>query len=112
MLLVLLIWQHTALYLVLTCDEPVTCKAYPVPFALRETVDAELEKMLLMSIIEPSTSAYASPIAVVRKPENSIRLCVDYRKLNRYTVFGPEPIPTAENIFAKLKTVGIFQNLT
>jgi len=89
--------------IVLTNNQPVTSKAYPLPLALRETVDAELDKMLAMGVIEPSTSAYASPIVVVRKPDHSIRICVDYRKLNRCTVFDPEPMPTAESIFAKLK---------
>jgi len=89
--------------IVLTNNQPVTSKAYSLPFALRETVDAELDKMLAMGIIEPSTSAYASPIVVVRKPDQSIRICVDYRKLNRCSVFDPEPMPTADSIFAKLK---------
>ena len=62
-------------------------------------------------VIEPSTSAYASPIVVVRKPDHSIRICVDYRKLNWCTVFDLESMPTAESIFAKLKHSRYFSKL-
>ena len=65
----------------LTTDEPVHSKPYPIPHAMQETVDKELENMLQMGIIEPSTSPYASPIVVVRKPDGSNRVCVDYRNL-------------------------------
>jgi len=87
----------------LTTDEPVHSKPYPLPHAMQETVDKELENMLQMGIIEPSTSPYASPIVVVRKPDGSNRVCVDYRKLNKITVFDPEPMPQPEQIFSKLE---------
>jgi len=87
----------------LTTDEPVHSKPYPLPHAMQETVDKELENMPKMGIIEPSTSPYASPIVVIRKPDGSNRVCVDYRKLNKITVFYPEPMPQPEQIFSKLE---------
>jgi len=70
---------------------------------MQETIDKELENILQMGIIEPSTSPYASPIVVVRKPDGSNRICVDYRKLNKITVFDPELMPQPEQIFLKLE---------
>jgi len=87
----------------LTTDEPVHSKPYPQPHAMQETVDKELENMLQMGIIEPSTSPYTSPIVVVIKADGSNRVCVDYRKLNKITVFDPEPMPQPEQIFSKLE---------
>jgi len=69
---------------------------------LRETLDKEIDNVLAMVIIEESTAAYASPVVMVGKPDGTKRVCVDYRKLNCVTVFDPEPMPTAEEIFAKL----------
>ena len=86
----------------LTSSEPIRSKAYPLPYALREQVDKEIDSMIASGIIEPSTAPYASPIVVVRKPDGSNRICVDYRKLNRVTVCDPEPMPQMEEIFAKL----------
>ena len=48
--------------------------------------------------------AYASPIVVVKKPDESNRICVDYRKLNKITVFDPQPITKPDDIFGKLKS--------
>ena len=86
----------------LTTDEPIKGKAYPLPHAMRKSLDQEIDSMLRMGIIEESAAAYASPVVMVRKPDGSTRVCVDYRKLNSITIFDPEPMPTAEEIFAKL----------
>ena len=86
----------------LTNDEPIKRKAYSLPHAMRETLDKEIDSMLAMGIIEESSAAYASPVVMVKKPDGSTRVCIDYRKLNSATVFDPEPMPTADEIFAKL----------
>ena len=86
----------------LTSTEPIRSKAYPLPYALREEIDKEIDSMLASGIIEPSTAPYASPIVVVKKPDGTNRICVDYRKLNKVTVYDPEPMPQMEEIFAEL----------
>lgn len=69
---------------------------------MREMVNQEIDAMLKADIIEPSTAAYASPIVVVRKPDQTLRICCDFRSLNKATIFDPEPMPQAEEIFAEL----------
>ena len=86
----------------LTTDEPIKGKAYSLPHAMRETLDKKIDSMLAMGVIEESTAAYASPVVMVKKPDGSTRVCIDYRRLNSATIFNPEPMPTAEEIFAKL----------
>lgn len=87
----------------LTSTEPVRSRPYPVPHAMRETVKEEIRKMLDMGIIYRVDSPYASPIVIVQKPgQKSSRFCIDYRKLNKITVFDSEPIGNADDIFAKL----------
>jgi len=86
----------------LTTAEPIKEKAYTLPMTLWETLDKEIDNMLAMGIIEESTAAYASPVVMVEKPDGTKRVCVDNRKLNCVTVFNPEPMPTAEEIFVKL----------
>ena len=54
-----------------------------------------------LGIIRESISPYASPVVIVKKSDGSNRVCVDYRKLNKLTVFDPEPMPTAEELFQK-----------
>ena len=73
-------------------------RAYRTPHSLREKVKAELDSMLNLEVIEPSTSAYASPIVVVPKPNGDMRVCTDYRTLNKISEFDPYPIPRIDQI--------------
>jgi len=86
----------------LNLTDPIKGRAYSLPHSLRETPNKEIDNMLAMGIIEKSTAAYASPVVMVEKTDGTKRVCVDYLRLNCVTVFDPEPMPTAEEIFAKL----------
>ena len=46
--------------------------------------------MLRMNVIWESESPYAFPVVIVRKPDGTNRICMDYRKLNKITVGDPE----------------------
>ncbi|GFS25293.1 transposon Ty3-I Gag-Pol polyprotein [Elysia marginata] len=61
-----------------------------------------------MGIIRRSSSSYASPIMVVMKKDKTIRLCIDFRRLNSLTIFDAEPIPTPEQLLAKMKGAQFF----
>ena len=86
----------------LTTDQPIRSRAYPVPYSVRRIIKDEVTSMLSLGVIERSESPYASPIVLVKKKDSSIRFCVDFRKLNRVTIFDPEPMPNAEDLFALL----------
>jgi transposase InsO family protein len=86
----------------LTRQEPVRCKMYPVPYKMQETIDKELKDMLSMQIIEKSEAAYSSPLVIVKKSDGTNRVCVNFKNLNAITVFDPEPMMSADDIFPKL----------
>ena len=86
----------------LTSNDPVRMKPYPLPFTMKEVVSDEVRKMLQMGIIESSDSPYSSPILVVKKKDGTNRFCIDFRAVNRITVFDAETIPNADEIFAQL----------
>ena len=48
----------------------------------------------------------------VQKPDGSNRVCVDFRKLNKVTMFDPKPIPQPEQIFASWQRTYTFPLLT
>lgn len=58
---------------------PVRLPPFRVPHAFRNVVYKELQEMQAAGIIKPSQSEWASPIMVVHKKDDGIRLCVDYR---------------------------------
>ena len=86
----------------LTSAEPVRSTPYAVPFSLRDGLANDIKAMMESGIIQPSNSPYASPVVLVGKKDGSNRLCIDYRKLNKITVFDPEPMTTSADVFEKL----------
>ena len=67
----------------LTDDTPIRCKSYPLPYAVREELQNEVDRMLEMGVVRPSTSPYMLPIVMVKKKDGSNRVCVDFLKLTR-----------------------------
>ena len=95
----------------LTTDEPVRSKPYPLPYAVREALKDEIDLMLQLGVIEKCNSSYSSNVVMVKKKDSSNRVCVDFRKLNRITVFDVESMPSVEDIFAKLHGDSVFSKL-
>jgi len=75
---------------------------YGLPYRVRETLKANIDDMLRMGVIRPSTSPYGSQTAIVKKSDGSNRICIDYHKLNQVSVFDPEPMVKTNDVFRKL----------
>lgn len=77
---------------------------------LSETKRYILEN-LHKGFIAPSNAPYAAPILFVKKADGSMRLCVDYRKLNELTKKDPYPIPLIDEMMARISKAKIFTKL-
>ena len=64
-----------------------------LPRNLYEEVRNYVNDLVINGWVRESFSAYASPIVCVRKKDNSLRMCIDYRKLNNKIVSDSQPIP-------------------
>ncbi len=95
----------------LSTQDPLRIRGYPIPFKVRETVSQEVEEMLKLGVIEPSKSPYSSPVILVRKKDGGLRFCIDFRQLNKVTVFDAEPMPNIEEMFSKLAGHSYFSKL-
>ena len=62
-------------------SSPIRQPPYRLAHAYRDTVKKKLDEMQRCGVIEPSSSEWASPMVLVKK-DGTIRLCVDYRRLN------------------------------
>ena len=78
--------------------QPVRLAPYRIPHALREDIRQELEEMLDHGIIEHSSSDWASPLVIVRKKDSSLRLCIDYRRLNSHSKVDAYPMPRVDDL--------------
>ena len=68
---------------------------------MRKELQNEVDSMLEMGVVRPSTLPYASPIVMVKKKDGSNRVCVDFRQLNKITEVDPEPMTTSRLISPK-----------
>jgi len=82
----------------LTETEPVKHKSYPIPYKMQKDID----DMLTMGVIERSEVPYASPLVLVKKPDNIYRVCINFKELNKITVFDFQPMMSPDDIFPKL----------
>lgn len=62
---------------------PFNSNPYPIPQAYRKQVDEHIQDLLKQGIIKKSNSCYISPVVIIHKKDNSIRLCLDARKINK-----------------------------
>ena len=74
-------------------------------------VDSTVRDLLAKGLIEPSTSPYGAPILFVGKKDGSLRMCVDYRALNKLTVKNRYPLPRIDDLFDKLQGSHMFSSL-
>ena len=60
-------------------------------------VEVELNRMLALGVLEPSTSAWASPLVLIPKKDGTARFCIDYRRLNQATKKDAYPLPRIDD---------------
>ena len=82
-----------------TCGEQ---KIRRVPYAKLEEFKKIIQDQLDAGIIEPSDSAWCSPVHLVMKPDGSIRITIDYKKLNDACIKDAYPIPHMESLYTQL----------
>ena len=86
----------------LSNDRPIRSRPYPVPLHLEEALNKEIDSMLDSGLIEPSEAYYASPLVLVKKPDGSIRVCVNYKSLNSISLVDPQPFLSTDDILDRL----------
>ena len=83
----------------LTDNIPVVVPHRHIPRPLYDEVKNFVNDLIANKWVQESKSAYASPIVCVRKKDQSLRLCIDYRSLNKKIVPDKQPIPRIQEIF-------------
>lgn len=81
------------------------------PIAKRNIERSEVQSMLEKGVIEPSTSAWASNLVLVSKPNGATRACVDYRQLNAKTVKDAYPLPRIDECLDSLSGAKWFSTM-
>jgi RNase H-like domain found in reverse transcriptase/Reverse transcriptase (RNA-dependent DNA polymerase)/Integrase zinc binding domain/Integrase core domain len=91
--------------------KPIKQRYYPVSPRVQENINSELDRMLLDGVVEPSSSAWSSPVLLVKKPNGQHRFCIDFRKLNAVTTRDAYPLPYLTQILDRLKDAKYISSL-
>jgi hypothetical protein len=80
------------------------------PLELRELKE-QLQELLDRGFIRPSESPWGAPVLFVKKKDGSMRLCIDYRELNKVTVKNKYPLPRIDDLFDELHGFQVFSKI-
>ena len=90
---------------------PFKDKSRPIPPGAYNEVRQHIAELLTSGVIKPSRSPYSSNMVLVRKKDGSLRLCVDYRRLNNATIKDAYSIPRIDTLIDSLKGARYFASL-
>lgn len=92
-------------------DVPIVYKPRRLSFYEKEKLQKIIDRLLKENVIRESQSNYCSPIVLVKKKDQSLRLCIDYRDLNKVTVKEHFPTPVIEDHLEMLNGMKVYSRL-
>ena len=81
---------------------PISRVPYRMAPAELKELKVQLQELLDKGFIQPSVSAWQAPILFVKKKDGSMRVCIDYRELNKVIVKNKYPLPKIDDLFDQL----------
>jgi hypothetical protein len=90
---------------------PISKRPYRMPPAELAELKKKLQELLDKGFIRPSTSPWGCPAMFVKKKDESLRLCIDYRPLNVVTIKNKYPLPRIDVIFDQLVGSKVFSKI-
>ena len=90
---------------------PISKRPYRMPPNELAELKKQLQELLDKGYIRPSTSPWGCPALFVKKKDQSLRLCVDYRLLNAVTIKNKYPLPRIDILFDQLFGAKVFSKI-
>jgi hypothetical protein len=90
---------------------PAAKPAFRLSPAEMDELKTQLRLLLEKGLIRPSVSPWGAPVLFAPKKDGGLRMCLDYRALNKLTVKNKRPIPRIDEIFDRLQGAEYFTSL-
>ena len=102
---------EAAQHFIPTTGNPVKVPPHRIPAHYRENGEKQIRTMLAQGIIEESSNPWMAPDVFVPKTSCEIRLCIDYRELNKKTTKDAYPLPLPDEVQDQLSGSTVFSTL-
>ncbi|XP_069149168.1 uncharacterized protein [Solanum lycopersicum] len=92
-------------------SRPISIPPYHMAPAELKELKEQLKDLLSKGFIRPSVSLWGAPVLFVKKKDGSMRMCIDYRQLNKVTIRNKYPIPRIDDLFDQLQGASAFSKI-
>jgi hypothetical protein len=90
---------------------PVSRTPYQMSMPELVELKLQLKEMMDKGYIRPSMSPWGAPVLFVKKKDGTLRLCIDYRQLNKVTIKNKYPLPRIDDLFDQLGGASVFSKI-
>jgi hypothetical protein len=91
--------------------KPMITPPYRHPRRINDEIEKAIKEFLAMGHIRPSSNPFASSIVLVLKKDGTMRMCIDYRALNKKTIKNRYPIPRIDKLMDELHGAVFFSKI-
>jgi hypothetical protein len=90
---------------------PVSKDPYRMSTPKMKELQLQLQELLKKGYIHPIVSPWGAPVLFVHKKDGALRLCIDFKQLNKVTVKNKYPLLRIDDLFDQLKDSNIFSKI-
>eukprot|EP00253_Pinus_taeda_P015625 PITA_15625 len=90
---------------------PVSRAPYRMSIPELTELKMQLQELLDKEYIRPSVSPWGAPVLFVKKKDGTLRMCIDYRQLNKLTIKNKYPLPRIDELFDQVKGATVFSKI-
>jgi hypothetical protein len=92
-------------------SDPISKSPYRKSLPELTELKVQLQEFLDKEYIRPSVSPWGAPVLFVKKKDCTLRLCINYRQLNKMTIKNKYPLPRINDLFDQVGGARIFSKL-
>ena len=90
---------------------PISLPPYRMAPAELKELKTQLQELVDRGFIRPSISPWGAPVLFVKKKDDTWRLCIDYKQLNKVTIRNRYPLPLIDELFDQLQGARVFSKI-